>query len=226
VSRNYRLLKLLPSANRKMIFPTLDYEQELWQAGKNLVVGIDEVGRGAYCASVVAAAVILPQTPDKLAQLVAVRDSKALTARARVTLAAKVYENALVVGVGAASPAEIDRFNIRVATAMAMQRALQRVGAYDHMLVDGLRVKELGLANQTAIIKGDSLSLSIACASVVAKVCRDGLMHKLAVRYPGYGWERNVGYGTPEHKRGLLALGATPHHRQSFAPIKALLVRD
>lgn len=203
--------------------PTLEYEYQLWQAGKNLLVGIDEVGRGAYCAGVVAAAVILPQDEKKLAQLAGVRDSKQLSAKAREVLAIKVRQVALAVGVGAASPAEIDRINIRAATALAMHRALRQIGTYEHLLVDGLPVKELDLAHQTAIIKGDSFCLSIACASVVAKVCRDGLMHKLAVRYPGYGWEHNVGYGTAEHRAGLAELGITPHHRRSFAPIRALV---
>ncbi|NWJ44992.1 MAG: ribonuclease HII [Chloroflexi bacterium] len=205
------------------IFPNLEFEQALWLEGKTRLVGLDEVGRGAYTASVVAAAVILPNDEKALSRLAGVRDSKMLSREARVRLVSSIRQTAVAYGIGAASPAEIERFNIRGATALAMKRALRRIGTYDHLLVDGLRVKELGLEQQTAIVKGDALCLSIACASVIAKVCRDGLMYKLAARYPGYGWENNVGYGTPEHIAGLNRLGITPHHRRSFAPIRALL---
>ena len=203
-----------------MIKPTLEYEQALWQAGQSRVVGLDEVGRGAFCAGVVAAAVVLDPTVTGLEE---VRDSKKMSARQRERQAELIWQRAVAVGIGAASPAEIDRYNIRRATALAMQRALRRIGQWDHLLVDGLPVPELGAAHQTAIIKGDSYSLSIACASVVAKVCRDRLLHRLAVRYPGYGWERNVGYGTAEHQAALSTLGPTPHHRRSFAPVRAVL---
>ncbi|HEX2916592.1 MAG TPA: ribonuclease HII [Chloroflexia bacterium] len=203
--------------------PTLEFEQNLWQAGKRRVVGLDEVGRGAFCGCVVAAAVVLPPGVTGLEE---VRDSKTLSAQQRERLVSLIYQNAEAVGIGAASPAEIDRLNIRRATALAMQRALRRIGEYDHLLVDGHRVPELGLAHQTNIIKGDSRSLSIASASVVAKVCRDRLLHRLAGRYPGYGWERNVGYGTAEHQKALQDLGVTPHHRRSFAPVRLLLAES
>ncbi len=203
-----------------MILPTLLYEQALWNRGQHRIAGLDEVGRGAYCACVVAAAVVLG--PD-VSGLEEVRDSKKLSARKRERLAKVIWSKALAVGVGAASPAEIDRLNIRRATALAMQRALHRIGPYDHLLVDGLAVPELGLQHQTAIVKGDSHSLSIACASVVAKVCRDRLLYRLAARYPGYGWEHNVGYGTVQHQLALRELGVTPHHRRSFAPVRAAL---
>lgn len=207
----------------KFLYPTLEFEQALWEAGQSRVAGVDEVGRGAFCACVVAAAVILGPEVEGLEE---VRDSKQLSAPHRERLAELIYEKALAVGLGAASPAEIDRFNIRRATALAMQRALSRVGPYDHILVDGYRVPELGLEHQTGIIKGDSRSLSIACASVVAKVCRDRLLHRLAGRYPGYGWERNVGYGTAEHQAALQTLGVTRHHRRSFAPIRTALEKN
>ena len=206
-----------------LVIPTIIYEKSHWQEGRNRLAGLDEVGRGALCTGVVAAAVILPQDEAKLANLAEVRDSKTLSSKARERLNVLIRETALAVGIGAASPTEIDRYNIRVATSIAMQRALNQAGAYDHLLVDGRPVKELGLEKQTAIIRGDSVCLSIACASVVAKVCRDELMRKLAKRYPGYGWEHNVGYGTAEHLASLLELGPTPHHRRSFAPVKALI---
>ena len=203
-----------------MIKPTLEFEQALWESGKTRVAGLDEVGRGAFCACVVAAAVILGPDPTGLEDA---RDSKKLSASQRERLNLIIRQKALAVGIGAASPAEIDRLNIRRATALAMQRALRQVGPVDHLLVDGHRVPELGLEHQTSIIKGDSISLSIACASIVAKVCRDHLLHRLAERYPGYGWEHNVGYGTSEHQSALAQKGVTPHHRRSFAPIKLLL---
>ena len=202
------------------IRPTLQLEQTLWDAGRARVVGLDEVGRGAYCACVVAAGVVLG--PD-VRGLEEARDSKQLSAAQRERLAVVIYRKALAVGLGAASPAEIDRLNIRRATALAMQRALRRIGDYDHLLVDGLGMPELGLERQTPVIKGDSHSLSIACASIIAKVCRDRLLRRLAARYPGYGWERNAGYGTPEHQTALKSLGLTPHHRLSFHPIKLLV---
>lgn len=200
--------------------PTLEYEQALWESGKTRIAGLDEVGRGAFCACVVAAAVILG--PDTTG-LEDANDSKKLSALQRERLNLVIRQKALAFGIGAASPAEIDRLNIRRATALAMQRALRQVGPVDHLLVDGRRVPELGLEHQTAIVKGDSISLSIACASIVAKVCRDHLLHRLAERYPGYGWEHNVGYGTAEHQSALAQKGITPHHRRSFAPIKLLL---
>ncbi len=202
------------------IRPSLAYERELWAAGQRRVVGLDEVGRGAFCACVMAAAVILGPDVTGLEQ---VRDSKQLSARRREQLAVIIRQKAIAIGLGAASPAEIDRLNVQRATGLAMQRALNHLGPHDHLLIDGLPVPELGLAHQTAIIKGDSYSLSIACASIIAKVCRDQLMYRLAVRYPGYGWDHNVGYGTAEHQAALQKLGVTPHHRRSFAPIRALL---
>ena len=200
--------------------PTLEFEEALWNSGKLRVAGVDEVGRGAFCASVVAAAVILG--PD-VSGLEEARDSKTLSATQRERLNHVIRQKADAFGIGAASPTEIDRLNIRRATALAMQRALRRLGPVDHLLVDGHRMPELGLENQTALVKGDSRSLSIACASIVAKVCRDHLLHRLALRYPGYGWERNVGYGTAEHQAALTDIGVTPHHRRSFAPIKLII---
>lgn len=205
-----------------MQLPTLEFEQALWESGKLRVAGVDEVGRGAFCASVVAAAVIFEPDVDTTG-LEEARDSKTLSAAQRERLNHVIRQKALAFGIGAASPAEIDRLNIRRATALAMQRALRQIGPVDHLLVDGHRVPELGLENQTALVKGDSRSLSIACASIVAKVCRDHLLRRLALRYPGYGWEHNAGYGTAEHQTALAQKGVTPHHRRSFAPIKLVL---
>lgn len=166
-----------------------------------------------------AAAVIMP--PGCL--VCGADDSKRLTARRRAEISGDILAEALAVGVGAASAREIDMLNIRRATALAMQRALQRLRLRpEHLLVDGLPVPELGLEWQTAVVQGDARVHSIACASILAKVVRDRLMERLARRYPPYGWERNKGYATAEHREALARFGLSPHHRRSFQPVHQL----
>jgi ribonuclease HII len=197
----------------------LEIERGFWSRGIRMVAGIDEVGRGPLAGPVVAAAVVMP--PD--CEVCGADDSKVLTAERREALLVEITAAAVAIGIGAASCREIDRINIRRATALAMERALRRLGSPpEHILVDGLPVPELGLEWQTAVVDGDALVHSIACASIVAKVCRDGLMRRLAARYPHYGWERNKGYSTAEHRDALHRHGPTPHHRQSFQPIEQL----
>ena len=180
---------------------------------------MDEVGRGPLAGPVVAAAVIL--TPDR--DICGADDSKKLTHEHRVELATEILSTAAAVAIGAASAAEIDRLNIRRATALAMNRALRRLHVPpEHILVDGLAVPELGLEWQTAVVAGDAHVHSIACASIVAKVCRDRLMERLAGHYPLYGWERNKGYATDEHREALHRYGPSPHHRRSFQPVDQL----
>lgn len=205
--------------------PTLKAEWALWQQGARLVVGVDEVGMGALCAPVVAAAVLVRPNTRKI---VGVRDSKTLSARQREAVVDEIKRRSLAFGVGAASVAEIDRINIRNASHLAMRRALARIPSYDHVLVDGLKIAgfEEHIGPYTAIVDGDMRSYAIACASVVAKVTRDRLMARLAVRYPGYGWERNAGYATRDHVAGLHAHGVTPFHRRSYQRIRALLEGD
>lgn len=205
-----RKRKPTPQRLRKL----LATEWGFWGRGMIRVAGIDEVGRGPLAGPVVAAAVILPQD----CWIDGVADSKKLNADRRLDLYEKIVRTALVFGVGAASPREIDRINIRRATALAMQRAIARLGGADHLLVDGLSVPELGTETHTAFVGGDGCVHCISAASIVAKVTRDRLMAKLAARYPQYGWERNMGYGTPEHLEALDRLGPTPHHRRSFQP--------
>jgi ribonuclease HII len=167
---------------------------------------------------VVAAAVVLPLE----CEVCGAYDSKRLTARERERLAEEILARA-VVGVGAASAREVDALNVRRATALAMTRAIRRLPLEpEHLLVDGLPVPELGLQHQTAVVGGDRRVHSIACASIVAKVCRDRLMQRLAERYPGYGWGSNKGYATREHRDALQRLGPTPHHRRSFQPVEQL----
>jgi ribonuclease HII len=183
-----------------------------------LVCGVDEVGRGPLAGPVVAAAVVLDRRRLPRALRHGLDDSKRLSPAAREDYAALLRCCARI-GVGAASVFEIDRRNILQASFVAMRRA---VVAPDVALVDGDRAPPLACAVET-IVGGDGLSLSIAAASVIAKVTRDSLMRRLALRYQGYGWEHNVGYGTAEHRAALLTLGPTPHHRRSFAPLQLAL---
>jgi ribonuclease HII len=187
-----------------------------------IVCGIDEVGRGPWAGPVVAAAVILDPARLPADLRAAIDDSKKVPAARRPALAAAIRACAQV-GVGAASTREIDRDNVLRATFTAMARALARLPAPpDAVLVDGNRAPPLGCRVVT-VVGGDGLSLSIAAASIVAKVMRDAMMAKLAVRHPGYGWETNVGYGTEGHREGLSRFGVTRHHRRSFAPITHML---
>lgn len=202
--------------------PHLRAEHALWRAGSRLVVGVDEVGMGALCAPVVAAAVLVRPHTRKIA---GVRDSKTLSVAQRQRLVDLIKRGSLAWGVGAASVAEIDRLNIRNAAHLAMVRALARIPAFDHVLVDGLKISrfEERIGPYTAIVDGDASSYAIACASVVAKVTRDRLMARLARRYPGYGWERNAGYATRDHVAALDRLGLTPFHRRNCQRIRAML---
>ena len=190
----------------------LEYERALWRRGFARVAGVDEVGRGPLAGPVVAAAVVLHED----VRIDGAADSKTLGREERGELAREIHERAAAVAIGAASAREIDRVNILRATARAMNRALCRLPCEpDHVVVDGLPVRDLGWEHD-AVVGGDGLVHSIACASIVAKVCRDRLMTRLAARYPGYGWERNMGYGTRQHRDAVRRCGLTPHHRTSF----------
>jgi len=199
--------------------PTFEREIALWNEGASIVAGVDEAGRGPLAGPVVAAAVVFPVGMKPIRGL---RDSKILPAAKRERLAVVVRARAAAVGVGAASVREIDRLNIRRATILAMQRALQRLALVPAgVLVDGLWLPELGRPHD-AIVDGDALCQSIAAASVIAKTVRDRLMCRLAARYPVYAWQENKGYGTPEHLDALQVLGPTRHHRMSFEPVAQL----
>ncbi|MCE2422410.1 MAG: ribonuclease HII [Gemmatimonadetes bacterium] len=191
----------------------LDYESEAWAAGCKIVVGLDEVGRGALAGPVLVGAVALH--PGQ--QFDGCDDSKSLTAARRSELTDVIVERSLLCQLGAASTKEVDRYSVSGATALAMHRALRRFPAEpDLLLVDGIsKIAGLG-ARQIAIVRGDSASHSIACASVVAKTVRDRLMDRLDPRYPGYGWASNKGYSNRAHRRTLRECGPTPHHRRSF----------
>ena len=182
------------------------------------VAGIDEAGRGPWAGPVVAAAAIL----DRARIPRGLDDSKVLQAETRERLFAEL-QGAALIGVGAASVEEIERLNILQATFLAMRRALARLPIRPvHVLVDGNRVPDFGLPTE-AVIDGDAKALSIAAASIVAKVTRDRIMTRLGARHAAYGWERNMGYGTPEHRDALAASGPCAHHRRGFAPIRRLI---
>ncbi len=205
--------------------PHLRYERPLWRDGLTRVVGVDEVGVAPTCGAVVAAAVVMRPNCHRIP---GVRDSKTLSAAQRERLAPIIRRRAVAVGVGAASVAEIDRLNIYHATHLAMRRAIARLGGHDHVLVDGLRIAgfEAEVGTYTAIVDGDARCYSIACASIVAKVVRDRMMARLAVRHPGYGWERNQGYATREHREAIRRLGLTPFHRRSFLALQRTLAGE
>jgi ribonuclease HII len=198
-----------------------DLSLEMRYAGAR-VCGIDEAGRGPLAGPVVAAAVVFrkPRLPRRF--LSRLDDSKLLTPAVRAELLPEIYEHGEV-GIGSATVEEIDRVNILQATFLAMQRAMTALGeAPTVALVDGNQPPELGCTVET-VIGGDGLCASIAAASIVAKVTRDTLMIELSEHHPGYGWERNVGYGTPEHLDALTRLGITAQHRRSFRPVYEVL---
>jgi ribonuclease HII len=205
--------------------PTLRYERRLWNEGLVRVVGVDEVGVAPTCGAVVAAAVIMRPGCHRIP---GVRDSKTLSMAQRERLAPLIRRRAVAIGVGAASVTEIDRLNIYHATHLAMRRAIARLGGHEHVLVDGNRIAgfEAQVGPYTNIVDGDAKVYSIACASVVAKVVRDRMMAKLALRYPGYGWEHNQGYATRDHRSAIRELGLTPFHRRSFLALQRTLAGD
>jgi ribonuclease HII len=206
--------------------PSLQRERAAW-AEETLLVGVDEAGRGPLAGPVVAAAVVFPPGCRAVRGL---RDSKILPPRVRFSLALRIRARALGFGVGAASSHEIDRLNIRVASALAMHRAIRAVlrcplltGRPHWILIDGLPLPEVDYPHD-ALVDGDARCQSIAAAAILAKTVRDRLMGRLAQRHPGYGWDTNMGFGTEEHHEGLQALGPTCHHRRTFAPVAQLML--
>ena len=199
--------------------PDLRIERRWWAAGRRVVAGADEAGRGCLAGPVVAAAVALP--PD--ADLPGLDDSKKLSPAARAALVPVVRQRAVAVGVGSCSPAEVDALNVLWASMEAMRRAVEALSASDGtpwtpdvVLVDGDREVPDAPWAQEAIIKGDAKSLSIAAASVIAKTTRDAIMVELDAAFPVYGWAGHKGYPTAAHYAALAAHGPSVHHRQSF----------
>jgi len=196
-------------------FPTLEFERNLWNDGFTRIAGIDEAGRGAWAGPVAAAAVILPADPSLTRTLNRVRDSKLMTPLARETWAPRIKESAVGWGVGFASAEEIDTLGIVPATKLAATRALENL-LPDYLITDYLIFPEIDLP-QTALVKGDQRSLSVAAASVLAKTARDALMHELDGQYPGYGFARHKGYGTRLHQEAIKKLRRCEIHRKSFS---------
>lgn len=206
-------------------FPDLSEERALRTCGYERIAGVDEAGRGAWAGPVYAAAVVLPlDRPDLPDLLAGVRDSKQLTAVQRETLYPLIRKVALAVGVGWAEVEEINTLGILAATRLAMARAIAQLGPVDALLIDHLRLPEIPLP-QRAIPKADQRCLSVAAASIIAKVERDRRMAELDREYPGYGFAAHKGYGTPQHRWALERLGPSPLHRRTWRPIASHVSR-
>jgi ribonuclease HII len=214
-----------------MVFPTLDYEIELWEKGF-LVIGVDEVGRGAFAGPLFAAGVIFPPTKNQklITKLLSfgINDSKKLTAPKREMLDKIIRKEALAYSISSIDVAEINRIGIGKANFKAMRQVVTNLREWlmvngqwlkPYVLIDGFHIKNLkgvGLKNQKAIIGGDGISLSIAAASIIAKVARDKYMRDLSEQYSEFGWDENKGYGTLAHRNVLRLNGPTVHHRTQF----------
>ena len=195
----------------------LAYEKELYTQGIDLIAGVDEVGRGPLAGPVVAAAVILP----KACKIPGLNDSKKIPKSKHKEIYEAVFQNAIAIGIGIKDNHVIDQVNIYEATKLAMMEAIGQLDPRpQHLLIDAMKL-DLPIS-QTSIIKGDANSLSIAAASIVAKVTRDQMMEEFDKEYPGYDFAQNAGYGTAKHLAGLDKLGVTPIHRRSFEPIKSM----
>ena len=195
----------------------LAYEKELYAQGIDLIAGVDEVGRGPLAGPVVAAAVILP----KACKIPGLNDSKKIPKSKHKEIYEAVLQNAIAIGIGVKDNQVIDQVNIYEATKLAMMEAIGQLDPQpQHLLIDAMRL-DLPIP-QTSIIKGDANSLSIAAASIVAKVTRDQMMEEFDKEYPGYDFAKNAGYGTAKHLAGLDKLGVTPIHRRSFEPVKSM----
>lgn len=195
----------------------LAYEKELYTQGIQLIAGVDEVGRGPLAGPVVAAAVILP----KACKIPGLNDSKKIPKSKHKEIYEAVLQNAIAIGIGIKDNQVIDQVNIYEATKLAMREAIGQLEPQpQHLLIDAMRL-DLPIS-QTSIIKGDANSLSIAAASIVAKVTRDQMMEEFDCEYPGYDFAQNAGYGTANHLAGLHKLGVTPIHRRSFEPVKSM----
>ena len=195
----------------------LAYEKELYTQGIQLIAGVDEVGRGPLAGPVVAAAVILP----KACKIPGLNDSKKIPKSKHKEIYEAVLQNAIAIGIGIKDNQVIDQVNIYEATKLAMREAIGQLEPQpQHLLIDAMKL-DLPIS-QTSIIKGDANSLSIAAASIVAKVTRDQMMEEFDRKYPGYDFAQNAGYGTAKHLAGLDQLGVTPIHRRSFEPIKSM----
>jgi ribonuclease HII len=207
-------LSLLPPS------PNLAFEKKIWKNGYQAIVGIDEAGRGALAGPVYAGTVILPNNSKISDQLLGVNDSKKMTQNAREKWYQIIKDRVTEGAIGHASAIEIDEIGIVPATHLAARRALANLTTkYDFLLVDAFKLSEVDTP-QRALIKGDARSLSIACASILAKVSRDKHLVEMAVDYPAYGFEKHKGYGTAYHREAIKKYGGCEEHRKTFAPLK------
>jgi ribonuclease HII len=207
-------LSLLPEA------PNLEFERGLWKAGVAVVAGIDEAGRGALAGPVAAGVVVLPDSKHIRSKLHGVRDSKQMSHKQREAWLEVIVAEATAYHVGFGWPEEIDEVGIVPATRLAAMRALAKLGQTPgHLLIDAISIPGAGI-EETSLIKGDQRSLSIACASISAKVARDAYMVEAAGKYPGYGFAAHKGYGTKAHRQAIASLGPCEIHRMSFAPMR------
>ncbi|MEE2745344.1 MAG: ribonuclease HII [Pseudomonadota bacterium] len=209
--------------NKKV--PDLHLEKGAWKRGFQNVAGVDEVGRGAWAGPVVAAAVVLPKCLAPRFIDLGINDSKKLSKGQRQRIFIELLPLACI-GIGFSSSVEVDTNNIVKSTCYAMKRSLLGLSVRpDYILVDGNVLPITGFSGEF-VVKGDTVSLSIAAASIIAKVARDTFMEQLSSVYPGYGWEQNAGYGTSNHKSALNQMGITKYHRKSFKPIIKILSID
>ncbi|GMA69138.1 ribonuclease HII [Leuconostoc litchii] len=203
---------------RENFLTRFDIERQYWSQGYDLIAGIDEVGRGPLAGPVIAAAVILPHDFD----IIDVIDSKQLSFHKRDELYDQIIEKAISIGIGLVDSPIIDKINIYEAARVAMTEAVKQLAPEpEALLIDAMRL-DIDLP-QEFLIKGDARSNSIGAASIIAKVTRDRLMKEYALQYPGYGFEKNAGYGTKEHLEAIKKIGITPIHRKTFAPIKDII---
>jgi ribonuclease HII len=195
------------------------FEQSLWRQGYQMIAGVDEAGRGPLAGPVVAAAVILPDDFD----VTGLNDSKQVSARERDKLRIRIEQDAIAIGVGLVDVAYIDQHNILQATYQAMRIAINQLSPTpNYLLLDAVNLPRVTIPQQR-LIKGDSLSHSIAAASIIAKTTRDEWMHNIHNKYPQYGFDQHMGYGVPAHLAALQKYGLCPIHRRSFAPVRAVL---
>ncbi|EMT46919.1 ribonuclease HII [Anoxybacillus flavithermus AK1] len=212
--------KEMEKRERERFLHMLQYERSLYERGVRYIAGVDEVGRGPLAGPVVAAAVILPQDVF----LPHLDDSKKLSETKREQLFSVIQQTALAIGIGVVCAREIDELNIYEATKKAMIEAVQSLSVVpEHILIDAMHIP-LSIP-QTSIIRGDAHSASIAASSIIAKVTRDRMMKQLGEKYPQYGFERHMGYGTKEHLQAIEQYGVIEEHRRSFAPIRERLKR-
>lgn len=219
LGKRYQLLQEKEKAELDRLNRMWKYEKQFWQDGYQLIAGVDEAGRGPLAGPVVAAAVILPQDFD----VTGLNDSKQVAANERSILRKRIEQSAIGVGVGIVDVEYIDQHNILQATFQAMRIAISQLPVKpDQLLLDAVKLPTVAIP-QRSLVKGDSLSHSIAAASIIAKTTRDEWMLDIHKRYPQYGFDQHMGYGVPTHLEMLRKYGASPIHRRSFSPVRAVL---